>query len=233
MRTIAYVDGYNVYHGLLKYSEYKWLDLRKLLTEILRVQDPNSNLAEVKFYTSDIKARYARRGVTSVEAQQRYHRALETTGVALRKGRFNFEEDVPMPAYVAGKPCDRNNMVRVWRLTEKYVEVLMALDMYRDVHRGYCDQILVVSSDTDLTPALETVRTDSPATRIGLILPRSGKAHRKSDSLVQLAHWTRSHINQEELAAAQFPNRIPTRRKPIDKPDHWRTAEDRQDGQNT
>ena len=31
MRTIAYVDGYNLYHGRLKYTPFKWLDLVGLM----------------------------------------------------------------------------------------------------------------------------------------------------------------------------------------------------------
>ena len=34
MRTIAYVDGYNLYHGRLKHTPFKWLDLVGLVTSI-------------------------------------------------------------------------------------------------------------------------------------------------------------------------------------------------------
>jgi hypothetical protein len=51
MRTIAYVDGYNLYHGRLKYTRFKWLDLRGLLASILRIQDHTSELIEVKLFT--------------------------------------------------------------------------------------------------------------------------------------------------------------------------------------
>jgi hypothetical protein len=40
MRTIAYVDGYNRYHGRLKLTPFKWLDLPGLLSSILRIQNP-------------------------------------------------------------------------------------------------------------------------------------------------------------------------------------------------
>lgn len=57
MRTIAYVDGYNFYHGRLKHSPYKWLDLRSFLAELIRIQNPASELIGVKFFTANIKAR--------------------------------------------------------------------------------------------------------------------------------------------------------------------------------
>jgi hypothetical protein len=76
MRTIAYVDGYNLYHGRLKHTPIKWLDLTDLLASILRIHNPASELLTVKLLTASIKAKYARRGQTSVIAQNAYHRAL-------------------------------------------------------------------------------------------------------------------------------------------------------------
>ena len=36
MRTIVYVDGFNLYYGAVRGTPYKWLDLRALFTRILR-----------------------------------------------------------------------------------------------------------------------------------------------------------------------------------------------------
>lgn len=47
MRTIAYVDGYNLYHGRLKHTPFKWLDLHGLLGLILRIQSPASELVQI------------------------------------------------------------------------------------------------------------------------------------------------------------------------------------------
>ena len=88
MRTIAYVDGYNLYHGRLKYTRFKWLDLQGLLASILHIQNPSSELIAVKLFTANIKARYARRGQESVIAQNAYHRALTARGVQIVYGRF-------------------------------------------------------------------------------------------------------------------------------------------------
>jgi hypothetical protein len=51
MRTIAYVDGYNLYHGRLKHTPFKWLDLVGLLSTILRVQNPSAQITVVKLFT--------------------------------------------------------------------------------------------------------------------------------------------------------------------------------------
>jgi hypothetical protein len=102
MRTIAYVDGYNLYHGRLKYTPFKWLDLQGLLLSILRIQTPSSDLTAVKLFTASIKARYARRGQESVVAQNTYHRALTARGVQIVHGRFTLSQE-RLPRYSLGQ----------------------------------------------------------------------------------------------------------------------------------
>lgn len=51
MRTIVYVDGINLYYGLLKGTPFKWLDLRALCAKLL----PRNELIRVK-----VKQRLAR-----------------------------------------------------------------------------------------------------------------------------------------------------------------------------
>jgi len=60
------------------------------------------------------------------------------------------------------------------------------------------------------------VVTPVPAPELG-----KGASRGVSSSLSRHAHWTRRHILDSELAAAQLPLRIPTKKKPIDKPLHW------------
>ena len=118
MRTIAYVDGYNLYHGRLKHTQFKWLDLRGLLASILRIQDPSTQLVDVKLFTASIKARFARRGQQSTTAQKTYHRALIASGVQLIFGRFTLSEEW-LPRFEEGRTLNRDNRVGVWVLGEK------------------------------------------------------------------------------------------------------------------
>jgi hypothetical protein len=54
----------------------QWLDLVALFEALLRSQD-NAELQAIRFFTAPAPARFASHGQTSVEAQHRYHRALE------------------------------------------------------------------------------------------------------------------------------------------------------------
>jgi uncharacterized LabA/DUF88 family protein len=218
MRTIVYVDGYNFYHGRLKYTQFKWLDLNGLLTEILHAQDPANELLSVKFFTAGIKARFARRAQQSTVAQKTYYRALSAHGVQIFHGKFTLSQEW-MPRCHDGRPVNRDDRVRVWVLGEKQTDVKLALHVYRDASESNCEQVVLCSNDSDLAPALEFIRVDYPAVRIGLVLPRPPQLlARKSRTLQDLAHWTRDHILDAELAAHQFPKRVQTGKKPADKP---------------
>lgn len=219
MRTIAYIDGYNLYYGRLKDTAYKWLDVHRLVAEILAVQDPASQLLETHYFTAPIKARIATHGAKAAESQQTYVRALSSRGVVIHQGRLELESYL---AITYKKPPDKSDRTRIWRLEEKETDVRLALTLYRDALRQRCDQIVLCTNDSDLTPALESVRRDFPAIRIGVILPaRDGIRARQSGSLRSLATWTRTKILDEELARCQLPNRVPTRRAPAVKPDYW------------
>lgn len=220
MRTIAYVDGYNLYYGRLQGTAYKWLDLRVLIQHILHIQNPAIQLIGIKYFTSPVIARLASHGQASVEAQNAYLRALGATGVEVTMGRHQLEAG-RSPRYQPGVTANRQDTVPVWHLDEKETDVRLALAMYRDACQGQMAQAVLVSSDTDMVPALEALRADFNL-GLGLILPRKPEGGRPpAGSLMQLVDWTRSHILDSELAKSQLPIRVPTKRKPADKPAYW------------
>ena len=73
MRTIVYVDGYNLYYGLLRKSKLKWLDLLSLFEG--HVLDQNADLVEVRYYTAPVLGRMSDDG-ESPQRQRRYLQAL-------------------------------------------------------------------------------------------------------------------------------------------------------------
>jgi hypothetical protein len=188
------------------------------------VQDPSSCLLRVDYFTAPIKARLATHGEDAVRAQDAYHRALTARGrVEIIAGWYSLE-GVWAPRRV--EPPNKADRVAIWKLEEKETDVHLALRMYRDAIRGECEQVVLVSSDSDLVPALKMLAQDVPAVRRGLVLPRAealpGAERRPANkALSDLAHWTRREIKTVELAASQLPARVPTRKRPIDKPAYW------------
>lgn len=227
MRTNFYIDGYNLYYGLLKHTEYKWLDIYKLFEHILKVQSPESSVNKIKYFTADIKSKVASHGQIAQQAQNNYNRALELLypdHIEIIKGYYSLDY-ANLPKYQ--KPPDKSQRAEVWRLEEKQTDVNIALNMYRDIMRGDCEQVILVSNDTDLEPALKVIRQDKgDSVQVGIIIPIKkqvpGKSHRpENQRLSQYADWTRHHIIDDELIASQLPEKIPTNKKPIFKPNYW------------
>lgn len=228
MRTIAYIDGYNLYYGVLKHSNYKWLDLWELCNRLVNEQDPSSELLTVKFFTADVKANLSRHGNSSQHAQQTYHRALEARykesgRIEIIKGRYEISK-VHLHPDKNGR-IDLENRVYVHKPEEKETDVNIALHMYRDAIEDRCDQQVLVGQDTDLCPALQFVRSLESNIRVGLICPRTSSRSLRppSKSLSKYCDWTRQYIREEELQASQLPDPVPTRKKPAVKPDRWRS----------
>ncbi|UPG91063.1 NYN domain-containing protein [Luteibacter aegosomaticola] len=169
MRTFAYVDGYNLFYGCLRGSLFKWLDLGELLRGILRVQDPASTLLGTRYFTSRVMPKFSPHGTKSEAAQLAYLRALDAQpDVHVTLGRYTA---VKFRAMRFCRPPRADKRVATWRLEEKETDVSLAVSMYRDVALGLVDQIILVSNDSDLSPALRMIREDFPGVRIGLVIP--------------------------------------------------------------
>lgn len=224
MRTRIYIDGYNLFYGCLKHSDNKWLDLYRLFAvHIIKQQNPNAIVDKVIFFTADIKSKVSTQGQWAQKAQQDYHRALMPcypTKIEIVKGYYSLEK-ANLLAYK--KPPDKNQRVAVWRLEEKQTDVNMALTAYRHAVQNKAEQIVFVSNDTDLEPALIALKEDMGSSIvIGIIIPVKASSLRPPNQrLSKYADWTRSHIKDEELADSQLPEKIATKKKPILKPSYW------------
>ncbi|MCG6575147.1 NYN domain-containing protein [Pseudomonas sp. AF32] len=229
MRTAFFVDGYNVFYGLLAGTPYKWLNLTQLLTHIARVENPKSSLVSVDYFTSSVKPELATRGVASKEAQDAYVRALKANKVNVHYGRHQLER-ANAPRFVSRKVgASRQDTVPIWKLEEKETDVHIAISMYRTASRQEArsreeriEQLVLVSGDTDMAPALRAIREDFPHLKIGVVLPyRTDSRRLAPGSLKECAHWMRRVVTCDELQSHQFPNRVPTHKAPAIKPDYW------------
>lgn len=224
MRTAVYVDGLNLYYGVLKNTPYKWLNVHSLCAFILREQDSANELSTCTFYTALTKSKLASRGEVSVQAQQVYHRALASQHMpAVNVVQHHHQLDVKrLIRYMPDGALDLADRVLVWVTSEKKTDVCLAMDAYRAARSGEYDQIVIVSNDIDFEPALQAIRDDFPAVRLGVIVPRRKSSRRAvGRGFSGAADWLRSHISEEELARHQFPDRVPTRKAPAVKPSHW------------
>ena len=52
LRTIVYVDGFNLYYGAVKGTRWKWLDPAALFGKVL---GPRNRLVNVKYFTARVQ----------------------------------------------------------------------------------------------------------------------------------------------------------------------------------
>ncbi|WP_237358674.1 antitoxin Xre/MbcA/ParS toxin-binding domain-containing protein [Rhizobium etli] len=105
------------------------------------------------------------------------------------------------------RDCDK---IQVWKLEEKQSDVNLALHLYDDALSGDIDQVVLVTNDTDLTPALQMLQARCPHIVRGLVIPTrkvgaGGDLEREANvSLAKLAHWVRRHISDDELRTSWY-----------------------------
>ncbi|MFG6667688.1 NYN domain-containing protein [Halomonas sp. HNIBRBA4712] len=201
-----------------------------LLDAITHENDPSSQLASVHYFTSPVQPALATRGLLSKQAQDVYIRALKAGDVTVHWGRHRLDHR-KAPRFISrNTPASRQDQVDIWHLEEKETDVRIGIAMYRLAATQYwrstsenpIEQLVLVSGDTDMTPALEAIRCDFPQLRIGIILPhRQGAERTPPGSLKNNANWVRRYVSNDELALHQFPDRVHTRKKPADKPGYW------------
>jgi len=221
LKTTVYIDGYNLYFGLVKNTPFKWLNLISLFSEVVSIQTPQSSKIHIKYFTAPVLTRFSRHKEQSQASQNRYHRTLETIGgtsFEIINGYFEVNRSTPP---IHQTPPKLEDKAVVWKLEEKQTDVNIALEMYRDASKNDVEHQVLVSNDSDLVPALKLIRQDFLNVELGLILPKRKSQERQNASLAELTQWVRRHITDEELLNHQLPNMVPTHKKPIYKPKYW------------
>ncbi|WP_355582361.1 6-hydroxy-3-succinoylpyridine hydroxylase [Xanthomonas cannabis] len=243
LRTRVYIDGYNLYYGCLRKTPYKWLDLvelfgKHILPSILHRTAPHAPASRmvldhcaIRYFTAPIVPRAAK-GTDSVASQLQYHRALATNDrISITSGYYSLSKSNQYVVDAADPDRDPRECgkITVWKLEEKQSDVNLALSLYDDaINCRELDQLVVVTNDTDIAPALELIRRKATHLIIGLVIPTRRddnnpmkKERQPNGELRKHAHWVRKHIAVEELAASQLPRVIPGKNKDATKPISW------------
>ena len=167
-RVIAYIDGYNLYIGLLdaRLHTSRWLDLRGVCTSLLK---PDQRLDLVRYFTTSV-----RNDPGAAKRQAVFIDALRATGgIEIDFGLF-------LSKTVACRWCKKE-----WTKNgEKRTDVNIAVRLLNDAHDDRFDMAMVISGDSDLVPIVESVRQRYPRKRVIVVSPPK----RWSTDLAQSAH---------------------------------------------
>ena len=214
-RTSAYIDGYNLYYGLLKETPYKWLGPVGLILSLLR---DDHALISVKYFTSPVKT-YPY-DAAALDRQKVYLQALSTLpNMEIIQG-FYRKDIVLMPAHEAVCkvcPTTKDGLVKVVKLEEKRTDVNIASAMLLDAFRDMADVFVLVSGDTDFIAPINILRKDFKKTVI-VFNPRETKSW-----LRDYASYCRD-IPRDLPAQCQMPDTIPYGKRGdrfIHRPSAW------------
>ena len=208
LKTIVYVDGFNLYYGAVKGTPHKWLDILKLSQSLLR----KNEIIQVKYFTALVNARPGDPDQPS--RQQIYLRALRTLpNLEIIYGHF-LEHEITMP--LAKPPAKGSKYVRVLKTEEKGSDVNIATHMVNDGHKGAYQVAIIISNDSDLVEPVRVVRQELNLP-VGVLNPIPAKP---SHELRKHATFVKP-IRKGALAASQFPQQMKDSIGEFYKPPAW------------
>lgn len=201
-RVIVYIDGFNLYFGLLEkgWRKYLWLDLQKLASSLLI---DNQSLVHTKYFTSRIS------NPTSKQRRQSlFLDALNTlTEFSIYYGRYQAEV----------KTCDNCGFTTLVS-NEKKTDVNIATEMLVDAFQNRFDTAILVSADADLTAPIVSIRKLFPDKAVIIAFPPA----RHSYELKNKASGV-YFISEEKLAQNLLPESIILKNGfELKRPEKWR-----------
>ena len=207
----VYIDGFNLYNGLLARGPYKWLNLAAFARNLM----PHDSIGRVKFFTASIIPRPT--DPLQNIRQQAYWSALRTQPdveiiLGLFKPRFKYlplADEIKALQDLAASGHDMTGvevkLARVYKVEEKGTDVNLAAHLINDAHLGRYETAVVVSNDSDLVEAIKIVRTDA-GKNVGVFKP----PHSKRLAEIQAVASFYRNIENSVLVASQFPDPIVT-----------------------
>jgi uncharacterized LabA/DUF88 family protein len=199
-RVIVYVDGFNLYFGMLAagFEQYKWLDLTVLSLNILK---STQELVGIKYFTSRVS-----NNPDKQKRQNTYLEALESKDIMIFYGHFQ-------SANIECKRCGNN-----WKTyNEKMTDVNIASQMLIDAFQDKFDMAMLISGDSDLVPPIKAIHLLFKEKRVFIAFPP--KRHNASLTLNSKGFLI---IGRKKLYASQFPPEV--RKKDgyvLKKPVEW------------
>ena len=213
-RVAAYVDGFNLYFGLRDSGlrRYLWLDPVALTISLLR---PDQQLVALRYFTTRISGGKGQ-GRDPLHQQREEKRVRQSTYI-------DALSTLPMLSTHFGHFLEKKQTCHacksVWyRHEEKKTDVLIASQMLADAFDGTCDDLMLISGDSDLAPPISMIRERFPDRRVVVAFPPA----RYAMELRRTAH-AYLEIGPEKVRQSQLPDVVITPRgHRLHRPKKWR-----------
>jgi hypothetical protein len=158
-----YVDGFNLYHALLRFRDekVKWLDLRALSQRVIRPK--TEHIAAINYFSA-----YADWLPGPKTRHEEYVKALTALGVNCVLGHFKRKD----------RRCHKCGAKWVAH-EEKETDVSIGIAMLNDAYKGIYEKAYLVTRDSDLLPAIKMICAEFPAKRIVAVAPPTQPVRKK------------------------------------------------------
>ncbi len=219
--TIAYIDGFNLYHLALQDTAYRWSNPKLLLENVLGHPDCIDTL---KFYTARVSSKI---DADAPRKQQIYINALGTIpNIEITFGSFQVNDKwrrISEDMTKVFKPTAQ--LVRVVNPEEKGSDVNLGAHLLRDAFTGGYEQAIVCTNDTDLCEPIRIVVEEigkpvfliTPNNKIKRPVPTAKKLITAVGGAANVFHMRSNHLKNAMLA----PNLVGKGGKPIQMPPSW------------
>lgn len=227
-KAYVYVDGFNLFYACLKKSNYKWLDLNKLLLFYF----PKYKIEKIKYFTAIVNAR--KNDLNKPAKQTTYLRALKTLknldiilGTFLEneikvfvpdrnKNKVRQNASVELDKNKTILPLLGNNYFFIKKTEEKGSDVNIASHLTMDFYENKFDVAIVVSNDSDLAETIKILNKKNNKS-IRLLNP-----YQKTNlKLLDSVSGDVKKIRKSVLKISQFPCSLDDNRGSFYKPKDW------------
>lgn len=199
-KVVAYIDGFNLYYGIRHEGRrHLWLDLERLVRSLLK---PYQHLVAVRYFTARV-----RNDPSAEQRQQTYLNALTAHSrvTEVRQGCFQQKT----------KRC-RSCGISWFEYEEKETDVSLAVSLIEDGVNGMYSTALLISADSDMVPAIRTLKRLVPAARVVAALP----PNRRSEQLKTACDGP-IPIGIAKVRQAQLPDIVKAGSHTLARPEHW------------
>lgn len=214
MKTVLYIDGFNLYYSAVKSTPLRWLNPVALISRAF----PDNQIVGVKYFTAKVTA--LPNNPAQPTRQMIFWRALRTlSNLQIIEGDFRTRK---VMAPVVNPPP---NFQQIFKTEEKGSDVNLAAYLLLDGFRNDYECAIVVSGDSDLVTPIRMVR-DELKKPVGVLNPQrlSGpdcRPPRKNAGLQHAASFYQNGLTWAQLQAAQFPNTLTDTVGTFHKPSTW------------
>jgi len=207
VKTIIYVDGFNLYYGSVKDTPYKWLNIHRMCELLF----PKNLILGITYFTAKIVSRPD--DPQKPIRQQIYLRALRTLpNCKIFYGHY-LSHKVFMS--LANPQRGQPKYVEVIKTEEKGSDVNLAVHLLFDGYQGKYELAALVTNDSDLLSAIEIVQNHMEL-KVGILNPQK----HPSKELQKEALFIKK-IRRGVIKASQFPDVLSDAKGSFYKPKEW------------